>query len=141
MKAVKKGSWEVLRFKSLGDQRGDLIAINAFADIPFGIKRVYYMTFTKAEIKRGMHAHRNLDQVLIPVKGRVTVKVTDGFQEEEVLLNHHTMGLRISNLVWRDLYNFSSDCVLLTLASEVYLENDYIREFSEFQRAALTTNK
>jgi dTDP-4-dehydrorhamnose 3,5-epimerase-like enzyme len=140
MDQAKKGTWQIVNLNSKGDARGELVAINGSIDIPFAIKRIYYMTSTLTDVVRGLHAHKQLEQVLIAVKGSVSIKVTDGFKEEVIRLDNHVTGLKICNLVWREIYDFSPDCVVLTLASEVYNENDYIRDFSDFMQFATKVN-
>ena len=126
------GFWELVHFKSKGDHRGDLVAIEAFADVPFEIRRVYYLIKTREKVRRGFHAHLQLDQVLVAVSGACKVLVDDGDRREEFVLDDCQKGLRLKNLVWREMYEFSSDCVLLVIASEYYSEDDYIRNYEEF---------
>ena len=133
--SVSRGFWELIQFESKGDHRGNLIAIEGLNDIPFDIKRVYYLIKTKENVRRGYHAHLNLDQVLLVVSGSCKVMVDDGNRKEEFKLDNVQKGLRIKNLVWREMFEFSSDCVLLVLASDHYNEEDYIRDYSEFTAA------
>lgn len=133
----EKGFWEMITFSSKGDQRGELVALEAMKEIPFPIKRVYYMINTKPGVRRGLHAHIDLDQVLIAASGSCKVSVENGSKREEILLNDNKKGLRIKNLVWREMYDFSPDCALLVLASHLYDPNDYIRDYQRFaERAA-----
>jgi len=122
-----------MEFTSRGDHRGGLVAIENYKDLPFQMQRVYFLTETQPGVRRGYHAHKNLDQVLISVYGSCQVLVDDGEKKEEFLLASPTQGLRITNLVWREMFNFSRDCVLLVLASERYQESDYIRDYEEFR--------
>ncbi len=119
-------------FSSHGDDRGQLIALEGKRDIPFDIKRVYYIYNTAKGVRRGYHAHKRLEQILICVSGSCKILLDNGFETEEVLLDDPTVGLYISNNMWREMYDFSSDAVLLVLASELYDEKDYIREYQEF---------
>lgn len=119
-------------FQEHGDERGMLVALEALKDIPFQIKRVYYLYDTIAEVHRGHHAHRALQQILVCVHGSCRIKLDNGYETETVLLDSPMEGLYISNDVWREMYDFSEDAVLLVLASEYYDEKDYIRDYDEF---------
>jgi hypothetical protein len=130
--SVKAGTWELLAFPGKGDHRGELFAIEGSKNIPFDIKRVYYLVETKLGVVRGLHAHKNLDQVLIAISGSCRVLVDDGRTKEYFALTGPGKGLRIKNLVWREMDQFTPDCVLLVLASDIYKESDYIRDYSEF---------
>ena len=125
-------SYKLVDFKTLGDNRGSLIAIEEGYNAPFDIKRVYYIFDTKEGVERGFHAHKNLKQVCIAVKGSCTFILDDGAKREEIILNNPNQGLYIENLIWREMKNFSPDCVLLVLASEHYDERDYIRDYDYF---------
>ena len=126
--------YEVISFKSLGDDRGSLIAIEEGYNIPFDIKRVYYIFDTKKDVERGFHAHIHLKQLAIVVKGSCTFILDNGEIREEILLDNPNEGLLIESLIWREMKDFSSDCVLLVLASEHYDESDYIRDYDKFLR-------
>lgn len=121
-------------FPPLGDDRGSLVALEAELNIPFEIKRVYYIFGTQQGVARGFHAHHNLKQVAVCVAGRCRMILDDGKAREEVWLDSPTKGLIIGDLVWREMYDFSDDCVLLVLASEYYDETDYIRDYDEFTK-------
>lgn len=116
----------------LGDERGSLVAIEASKTIPFAIKRVYYIYGTQQNVARGFHAHKQLQQVAICVSGQCKMILDDGSRREEVWLSTPNKGLLISDMVWREMHDFSSDCVLLVLASEHYDESDYIRDYQDF---------
>lgn len=120
------------RFQSHGDERGQLVAIEESKDIPFKIKRVYYMYDTGEGIVRGHHAHKTLQQILICVHGNCKVRLDNGKEKEIVLLEKPYEGLYVSNVMWREMYDFSSDAVLMVLASEEYREDDYIRDYQAF---------
>jgi dTDP-4-dehydrorhamnose 3,5-epimerase-like enzyme len=124
-----------INFKPLGDERGSLIALEDGKDVPFDIKRVYYIYGTKEGVSRGFHAHRKLKQVAVCVTGSCRFILDNGKQKSEVILNGATKGLLIEGLIWREMYDFSPDCVLMVLASEYYDESDYIRDYSEFIKA------
>ncbi|MBQ3146574.1 MAG: WxcM-like domain-containing protein [Oscillospiraceae bacterium] len=120
------------RFPPHGDDRGQLVALEALEDIPFEIKRVYYIYDTLPDVVRGKHAHRCLEQILICVHGSCKVALEDGQTRQEICLDDPTLGLYISNDTWREMYDFSEGAVLLVLASEHYDEADYIREYTKF---------
>lgn len=123
---------KLIDLPSLGDQRGGLVAIESNQSIPFEIKRLYYI-FNTTNQSRGFHAHIDLKQVAVCVKGSCRFILDNGHVREEVTLNSPTQGLYIEALTWREMHDFSEDCVLLVLASEHYDENDYIRTYTEFQ--------
>lgn len=118
-----------------GDERGSLIAIENNKDYPFDVKRVYYIFNTLPDVRRGFHAHKKLQQILICVNGSCVIHLDNGLGEtKEILLDSPSKGLYISSNTWREMYNFSKDAVLLVLASEYYDEADYIRNYDDFIR-------
>ena len=119
-------------FPPHGDDRGQLVAIEAMQDLPFEIKRVYYIYDTLPGVRRGYHAHRCLQQILVCVHGSCKIHLDDGRETAEVLLDKPYEGLYISNDTWREMYDFSEGAVLLVLASEHYDEADYIRDYQQF---------
>ena len=123
---------KIIDFKINGDDRGSLIAIEEGYNAPFDIKRVYYIFDTKQGVERGFHAHRNLKQIAIAVKGSCTFVLDDGYVKKEINLCNPNQGLFIEGLAWREMKDFSEDCVLMVIASEHYDENDYIRDYNEF---------
>jgi dTDP-4-dehydrorhamnose 3,5-epimerase-like enzyme len=125
-------SYKILNFKTLVDDRGSLIAIEEGYNVPFDIKRVYYIFDTKEGAERGFHAHINLKQICIAVKGSCTFVLDDGNKKEEIQLSNPNQGLFIEGLIWREMKDFSPDCVLVVLASEHYDESDYIRDYDKF---------
>ncbi|HBI61853.1 MAG TPA: dTDP-6-deoxy-3,4-keto-hexulose isomerase [Lachnospiraceae bacterium] len=129
------------QFQQHGDERGQLVALEEFADIPFEIKRVYYMYNTKEGIVRGYHAHKNLKQILICIHGSCKVLLDNGTEKKKVFLEKPYEGLYVPNHMWREMYDFSSDAVLMCLASDVYREEDYIRDYDEFLEFVLRGNK
>ena len=124
--------YKLINFQTLGDERGSLIAIEQGHNAPFEIKRVYYIFDTKEGVERGFHAHINLKQMCIAVKGSCTFVLDNGIKREEVKLDNPNQGLFIEGLIWREMKDFSSDCVLVVLASEHYDESDYIRDYDKF---------
>ncbi len=123
---------ELMDFKIKGDERGNLIALEENRNIPFDIKRVYYVFGTKESCVRGLHAHKNLKQVLVCVAGSCKILLDDGEERAEVLLNSPNQGLLIRSMIWREMFDFSPDCVLLVLADALYDESDYIRNYKDF---------
>ena len=123
---------KTISFKALGDERGSLVSLEGNKSVPFDIKRVYYIFGTKEGISRGFHAHRNLKQVAVCVIGSCRFILDNGNQRDEVVLDKSTTGLLIDNLIWREIYDFSPDCVLMVLANEHYNESDYIRDYQSF---------
>jgi hypothetical protein len=115
-----------------GDVRGQLVAIEGNLDIPFNIKRVFYIYGTKPGVPRGNHAHYNTKQYLISVSGSCKVTLDTGIGKTTYLLDSQNKGLLQDELVWGVMHDFSEDCVLLVLASEHYDESDYIRDYSKF---------
>jgi dTDP-4-dehydrorhamnose 3,5-epimerase-like enzyme len=123
---------KTIDFPLLGDDRGSLISLEANKQIPFDIKRVYYIYGTEKEVARGFHAHKQLQQVAVCVAGKCRMILDDGKKREEMLLDSPAKGLLIEDMVWREMHDFSEDCVLLVLASEHYDESDYIRDYETF---------
>jgi len=124
---------QMVDFQVLGDDRGSLVALESGKEVPFGIERIYYIFGTAQGVARGFHAHKALKQVAVCVNGSCRFVLDDGKQKEEVILNSPNKGLLIEHMVWREMYDFSEDCVLLVLASEYYDEADYIRDYDEFK--------
>lgn len=126
---------QLVNFPPLGDDRGSLVALEAHKTVPFDIKRVYFIFGTQAGVSRGFHAHRALQQAAVCVTGKCRIVLDDGQRREDVWLDSPTKGLLIGDLVWREMHDFSPDCVLLVLASEHYDETDYIRSYDDFKQA------
>ena len=121
-----------IHFPPLGDERGSLVALETGKTVPFDIKRVYYIFATQKAVARGFHAHKNLKQIVVCVTGKCRMVLDDSKVRQEIWLDSPTKGLLISDLVWREMHDFSEDCVLLVLASEHYDESDYIRDYQDF---------
>ena len=122
-----------------GDERGDLVAIEGSRDVPFAIQRVYYLPRTAPGVPRGFHAHRTLQQLLVSVAGSCTILLDDGHEQTRVPLDNPARALLVVPMVWHEMHEFSSDCVLVVLAAAHYDEDDYIRayeEFAELKRSA-----
>lgn len=122
----------IFYFNDLGDERGNLIVIEGSQTIPFDIKRVFYIYGSDSTVVRGQHANRESEFVLINVAGQSKVRITDGSEEFVVELDRPRMGIYIPKMIWKDMYDFSSDSVLLVLASTHYNGNEYIRDFGDY---------
>lgn len=122
----------ILQFGDLGDERGKLVVIEGAQSIPFDIKRIFYIYGSDATVIRGQHANRNSEFVLVNVAGQSKVRITDGIEEFIVELNKPMMGVYIPKMIWKDMYDFSSDSVLLVLASTHYDAKEYIRDYNDY---------
>lgn len=125
---------KVLNFGDLGDERGKLVVVEGAIDVPFEIKRVFYIYGSDNEVVRGQHANRESQFVLINVGGTSKVRIDNGHSEAIVELNKPMMGLYIPTMVWKDMYDFSEDSILLVLASTHYDGNEYIRNYEEYKK-------
>lgn len=126
----------LLKFKDIGDNYGHLTPIEGEKDIPFQIKRVYYITRVNSEVTRGFHSHKKLHQVLLCLNGSIKIRVKTPYEEEIVTLKDPSVGLYIGPLVWREMFDFSEGSVLLVLASDYYSEEDYIRDYNVYLEEA-----
>ena len=122
----------ILHFGDLGDERGKLVVIEGAQAIPFDIKRVFYIYDSDSAVVRGQHANRESEFVLINVAGHSKVRITDGKEEFIVSLDKPMMGVYIPKMIWKDMYEFSSDSVLLVLASTHYDGGEYIRDYDAY---------
>jgi len=122
---------EIINIPKIENHLGNIAVIENDV-IPFAVKRVYYLFDIPSSAKRGGHAHKNLQQVLIAISGSFDVVLKDGKNQKSITLNKPDKGLLIKNNIWRELENFSSGAVCLVLASEVFSEDDYIREYGEY---------
>ena len=127
-----KDQYKILEFGDLGDERGKLVVVEGAQDIPFDIQRVFYIYGSDSEVVRGQHANRNSEFVLINVSGSSKVRVDNGFEEDIIELNRPRMGLYLPTMLWKDMYDFSADSVLLVLANTHYEGHEYIRDYDEF---------
>lgn len=123
---------EIIELPKITDRRGNLSVIEG-ETAPFEIKRVYYLYDIPGGSKRGGHAHKNLHQFLIALSGSFDVVLKDGTKNKKIILNNPNIGLLIKPGIWRELENFSSGAVCLVLASDLYDEDDYIRNLKEFK--------
>ncbi len=124
---------ELISFDSINDDRGNLISLEQHKNIPFDIKRIYYIFGTKPGVNRGFHAHKDLQQVAVCISGSCDILLDDGNVKKNITLDSPCKGVFIKSMVWREMSDFSFDCVLLVLASEVYDEADYIRDYQDFK--------
>ena len=129
-----KEQCQILQFADLGDERGKLVVIEGSQAVPFEIKRVFYIYGSNSTVVRGQHANRESEFVLINVAGSSKVRITDGHEEFVVELNRPMMGVYIPKMIWKDMYDFSPDSVLLVLASTHYDGAEYIRDYEEYLR-------
>ena len=120
---------KMLEFAEHGDEKGNLVVIEGSQDIPFEVKRVFYIYDSDASVIRGQHANVESEFVLINVAGQSKVRLTDGLEEFIVELNRPMMGVYIPRLIWKDMYDFSPDSVLLVLASTHYDGKEYVRNY------------
>lgn len=127
-----KEQYKILEFRDLGDERGKLVVVEGGDDIPFEIQRVFYIYGSDSEVIRGQHANRNSKFILINVGGTSKVKMDNGFETEIIELNKPRMGLYIDTLVWKDMYDFSEDSILLVLANTHYDGSEYIRDYNAY---------
>lgn len=119
-------------FQVHGDERGQLIAIEELKETPFEIKRIYYMFDTKENVRRGYHSHRSLEQILVCVHGSCKIVFDDGYERKEFVLDRPDEGIYVGPNIWREMFDFSADAVLMVLASQPYDEKDYIRDYTQF---------
>ena len=125
---------KVLNFADLGDERGKLVVVEGEQHIPFAIQRVFYIYGSDSEVVRGQHANRESEFVLINVGGTSKVRIDNGHTEAIIELNKPMMGLYIPTMVWKDMYDFSEDSILLVLASTHYNGKEYIRDYEEYKK-------
>lgn len=123
---------DLIDFKPLGDDRGQLFSLEANQNIPFDIKRVYYMFGMQGDLPRGFHAHKELQQVAICIKGSCKMIMDDGTTKEEVVIDKPNTGIMIDKLIWHEMHDFSENCILMVIASDLYDESDYLRNYNDF---------
>lgn len=126
----------LMKFMKRGENSGNLVAIESARDIPFEIKRIYYITNVPSNVIRGCHSHTRLHQVLLCLNGSVTIHTQNGNSEKlSTVLSVNSEGLYIGPNIWREMSDFASGTVLLVLASEYYDESDYIRNYEEYLKS------
>lgn len=124
--------YKIINFNILGGENSPLISLEKDKDIPFEIKRVYYIFNTAKDVERGFHAHKNLKQIVIALKGSCNFILDDGYKKIDIKLDNEKKGILIEGIIWREIKNISDSCILLVIASENYNENDYIRDYNDF---------
>ena len=117
------------------DKRGSLSFLQSFQNIPFNIQRIYYIYDVPEYVIRGNHAHKNLEQLFVPINGCFDIKLDDGSESMIYHLDSNDKGLYVSSMIWRQMFNFSKNSICLVIASEMYSEDDYIRDYEEFVRS------
>lgn len=127
-------NYKVLNLQVINDERGKLVSLESLKNLPFAIKRVYYMFDTSPDEPRGFHAHKELEQIVIAIDGACEFVLDDGKSKESIWLNRPDVGLYIGKNMWREMRNFSYGCKLMILASDYYDESEYIRDYAEFLR-------
>lgn len=125
-------NYKLLELQTIGDERGKLVSLESHKNLPFDIKRVYYMFDTSPDEPRGFHAHKELEQLVIAIDGACEFVLDDGKNKESVWLNRPDFGLYIGKNMWREMRNFSYGCKLMILASDYYDEREYIRDYTTF---------
>lgn len=125
-------NYRLIDMKVIGDERGKLISLEGSKNIPFDIKRVYWIFDTAPDQDRGMHAHKDLEQIIVAMDGACQFVLDDGKTREKVWLNRPDVGLYIGPNMWREMKHFSYGCKLMVLASKYYDEKEYIRNYDEF---------
>jgi dTDP-4-dehydrorhamnose 3,5-epimerase-like enzyme len=126
--------YKFIDFDIRGDERGSLIAFEENVNVPFDVKRVFYIFDTKGSVSRGLHANRRTKHLLININGSCRVKVDNGKEKVDILINRPDQGLFINNMVWKEMHEFSYNCILMVLASEYYDETEYIRDYNEYMK-------
>jgi len=127
---------QLLDFDVKADNRGSLVALEEMKNIPFEIKRIFYMTGLNAQYSRGYHAHKQLKQVAVCLSGSCRFILDDSRIREEIVLDSPQKGLMIQEMIWGEMHDFSNDCIIIVLANQHYDENDYIRDYDEFVRVS-----
>lgn len=125
-------NYKILEMNVIGDERGKLVALEGNKNVPFDIKRVYYIFDTLPDLIRGKHAHKELEQIIVAIDGACQFVLDDGKTKEKVWLNTPTKGLYIGKNMWREMHHFSYGCKLMIIASTHYDEKEYIRDYQEF---------
>lgn len=126
---------QLIELPKISDPRGNLTFVENQRHIPFDIKRVYYTYDVPGGAERGAHAHKELKQLIIAMSGSFDITLDDGFEKQKFHLNRSYFGLYVCSMIWREIDNFSSGSVCMVLASELYSEADYYREYEDFFKA------
>ncbi|WP_017850703.1 sugar 3,4-ketoisomerase [Leptospira interrogans] len=132
---IVKNSGYINLKKVRDDRDGNLIILEGMKDVPFEIKRVYYINNLENSVSvRGQHAHKEIEQAIFCVSGSFTLRLDDGKTKQEILMNRDNVGILLGKMLWHAMESFSSGCILLVAASDYYKEDDYIRNYSDFIR-------
>lgn len=133
---------KLLEFKEYGDVKGNLVVVEGLKDVPFQINRIFYIYGSDSNVVRGNHANMHSEFVLINISGKSKVKVKDGKGREKVFsLDKPHTGIYLPKMVWKDMYDFSKDSILLVLASEHYDDSEYIRDYDAFVKLVNSENE
>lgn len=124
--------YSLLDFKIHGDERGSLVAIESGINIPFKVKRLFYIYGTTGNTVRGLHANRNSTMIFIPVSGSCKLKISDGVSEKHFNLNNRGQGILLEKMTWKEIYDFSKDSILLVISDSYYNKDEYINDFEQF---------
>jgi len=127
---------QIINFPKIKDARGNLTFIEENYHVPFEIKRVYYLYDVPSGVARGGHAHKETEQLIIALSGSFNVIIDDGFTKKSYFLNSPHYGIYIPTGIWRELENFSSNSIALSLVSSLYEERDYVRDYETFKKIA-----
>tara|TARA_Y100000589_G_C26822821_1_gene494612 strand:+ start:158 stop:547 length:390 start_codon:yes stop_codon:yes gene_type:complete len=122
---------ELIHFDEFKDSRGSLVAAEFAKQIPFLVKRIYCI-YPKPGFERGFHAHKKIDQIAIPISGKCEILMDNGEDSKTISLDSRDIGLRIPPMIWHVISYMSDDCILLVLASDIFDEDDYIRDYQTF---------
>jgi dTDP-4-dehydrorhamnose 3,5-epimerase-like enzyme len=128
------GKIKIISFEEKGDRKGKLVAIEGMEDVPFEIKRIFYIYDSTNSVVRGCHANRDSEFVLINIRGSSKIKVKNQNQEKVFVLDKPYKGIFLPKMIWKEMYDFSDDSILLCLASTRYNPNEYITDFCQFVR-------
>ena len=134
MKYSKISDCQLMNLPKIHTESGDITSINNTTEVPFDIKRIYYLYDVPNKADRGAHAHKGLHQLVVAVSGSFEIELFDGVNKVKYILNQPDQGLLIVPGIWRNLNNFSGGGICLVLASHEYDENDYIREHDEYKK-------
>lgn len=126
--------YKLISFPQLGDNRGHLVVIEGNKNIPFEMKRMFYIYGTLPDVIRGQHANKNSEFVLINLAGSCKIKVDDGEYQEIIVLDKPHEGIYLDKMVWKDMYDFSKDSILLVLSNYSYDSTEYVRDYEEFKK-------
>lgn len=126
---------KIKQLKKIEDARGSLVVVEAGKDVPFPIKRSYFIYGTSPHEPRGFHAHKQLEQVFVCLRGSCDVVLDDGLHKKTVKLDASDKSLYVGKMIWHEMHNFSHDCLFAAFASDLYDENDYIRDYQDFLAA------